>query len=154
MSAALNIRSAADTSTQSAGTHPDLSLGSINSSSFSTPAKHPLRVPSASSATTAASSIPIATPSPTASPLISRSKSDGPSISRKEREKIGISFASGSPPPSTDGDLLDTPGGEKRWGDNAETPVASRTKRSSRTSAGGSKGVTLTLRDQEKVSSF
>ncbi|EGN96476.1 hypothetical protein SERLA73DRAFT_170829 [Serpula lacrymans var. lacrymans S7.3] len=48
-----------------------------------------------------------------------------------------------------EGDLLDTPGREKQWGEGPDTPLAARAKRS-RASVGGTKGVTLTLRDQEK----
>jgi hypothetical protein len=53
------------------------------------------------------------------------------------------------------GDLLDTPGAEKkRWGDGPETPVATRQKRTRASigaTIGGTKGSALTLRDQEKV---
>ena len=52
-----------------------------------------------------------------------------------------------------EGDVLGTPGAEKkRWGETAvpETPtVANHTKRTKGNAGGG--GVTLTLRDQEKV---
>jgi len=52
-------------------------------------------------------------------------------------------------------DVLDTPSVEKKkWGDAPETPgAASRSKRGKGTSSNG-KGVTLTLRDQEKVNYF
>ena len=50
-----------------------------------------------------------------------------------------------------EGDLLDTPGGEKKqWGDRSDSPSGTRAKRA-RPGAAGGKGVTLTLRDQEKV---
>jgi hypothetical protein len=50
-----------------------------------------------------------------------------------------------------EGDFLDTPAAErKRWGDGLDTPATSRPKRA-RSSASSTKGVTLTLRDQEKV---
>lgn len=60
-----------------------------------------------------------------------------------------LDLSLGTDPP----DLLDTPGGDsKRWGDAPETPIASRPKRITRSSVGGTKGATtLTLRDQEKV---
>ena len=50
----------------------------------------------------------------------------------------------------TDGDVLDTPGQEEKWGDGLDaTPAPDRTKR---TRGAGAKGsVNLTLRDQEKV---
>lgn len=48
------------------------------------------------------------------------------------------------------GDFLDTPG--HKWGDGPNTPVANRKR--SRATPGGNKGVTLTLRDQEKVSFY
>lgn len=52
------------------------------------------------------------------------------------------------------GDLLDTPAVEKkRYGEDAETPMRGG-KRGVRPSAAGNKGVTLTLRDQEKVGFF
>jgi hypothetical protein len=52
-------------------------------------------------------------------------------------------------------DLLDTPQVERsRWVDGApETPVAARPKRSRPSTNGSKGGVTLTLRDQEKVCS-
>ncbi|KAJ7583262.1 hypothetical protein C8J56DRAFT_953479 [Mycena floridula] len=136
MSGALNAFG--DTSMQSPGlSNPDISLGSL-ASGFSTPARPSLRVPSASSETTAPSSAPISTPSP---PTFSR-RNGSISISRQ---------LSGLQDEEQDGDLLDTPAAEKpRWGDAPETPVASRMKRNSRPTTTGNKGVTLTLRDQEK----
>ncbi|KAH7911120.1 hypothetical protein BJ138DRAFT_29977 [Hygrophoropsis aurantiaca] len=141
MSAALNSRP--DTSIQSIGTQPDLSLGSF-ASGFSTPAKN-LRVPSASSQTTAPSSAPLSTPSPPEhGSAYLRKRLDEPSSLRR----LGLS-SHDEEHENAEGDFLDTPGREKPWGDGPETPVASRAKRS-RASAPGSKGVTLTLRDQEK----
>lgn len=52
---------------------------------------------------------------------------------------------------SAGGDFLDTPGHNKWGGDGPDTPIANR-KRSRATPGGNNKGVTLTLRDQEKVS--
>jgi len=51
-----------------------------------------------------------------------------------------------------DGDVLDTPGGQKKkWTDAPDTP-GSRSKRPAKGGgASNGKGVTLTLRDQEKV---
>jgi len=56
--------------------------------------------------------------------------------------------------PEDDGDVLGTPGAEKkRWGGETAAPEApsasNRAKRTKGNGAGG--GVTLTLRDQEKV---
>ncbi|KAF8891382.1 hypothetical protein BD779DRAFT_1514947 [Infundibulicybe gibba] len=131
MSAALNARG--DISAFSTGTHPDLSLGSLTSA-FSTPARAP-RAPSAASQTTAPSSAPVSTPPPpNGTPLTKRLAA----ITHEDEPDDG------------DGDVLDTPGGERRrWGDAPETPLAARPKRT-RASVGGTKGVTLTLRDQEK----
>lgn len=47
-----------------------------------------------------------------------------------------------------EGDVLDTPGREKKWDDATTTPA--RMKRTRSTGPKG--GVNLTLRDQEKVS--
>jgi hypothetical protein len=128
MSAALN--SLPDSSVNHSGSIPELSL-SIGSS-LSTPAKYNnLRVPSASSATTAPSSVPLSTPSPPAVPLYTRRKGDN-ALSNHEEE----------------GDLLNTPG--ERWGEGIDTPMTARTKRT-RSSTSGTKGANLTLRDQEKV---
>lgn len=138
MSEALNSRP--DTS---AVTHPDISLASL-ASDFSTPARG-LRIPSTSSRTTAPSSAQLSTPSPPL-PSFSRARKgdDQPSLLKSR-----ISFDDGED--AADGDLLDTPGMErKKWGDGNDTPVTSRPKRT-RSSVGGTKGVTLTLRDQEKV---
>lgn len=45
------------------------------------------------------------------------------------------------------GDFLDTPG--HKWGDGPDTPAPNRKR--TRATPSGNKGVTLTLRDQEKV---
>lgn len=143
MSSALTQHSPPDTSSLSAGTQLDLSLGGLASLSMSSfPSQH--RVPSASSGTTAPSSVPVSTPDPSPPPL-SRRKT----ITARDRDGDG---------------LLNTPGDKNtrhRWNDEdedgggsevADTPVAtsSRPKRTTRASAG--KGGALTLRDQEKVS--
>ncbi|KAH9919434.1 hypothetical protein B0H21DRAFT_781715 [Amylocystis lapponica] len=142
MSAALNTR---DTSVQSIGTHPDLSLNSFGSG-FSTPGRN-LRIPSTSSQTTATSSAPLSTPSPPnalASFAARRKHEEAPS------KRLGLSGLglSGHEEEDEDGDadVLDTPGREKRWGkSNGETPG-----RPKRTRSSGKGGVNLTLRDQEK----
>ncbi|KAL0569917.1 hypothetical protein V5O48_012048 [Marasmius crinis-equi] len=146
----------------SLGTHPELSLGSLPSnSSFATPGR-PLhtnsafRVPSTSSGTTAISSAPISTPSP-------------PSVSslRQNRRTSGLDDSLLSrrldleqEDDELEDDLAKTPGVEKsmRWGSTdpttLETPATgtkTRPKHRKRGStATGTKGVTLTLRDQEK----
>lgn len=131
MSAALNAR--ADTSTQSAGTVPDISLGSFTST-FSTPAR-PLRIPSTSTATTAVS------PS-------------GSFAKRRAEEATPISkrFVRDGDDDDHDGDVLDTPDGRKegKWADVSEVAAPGRPTRTR--SAGAKGGVNLTLRDQEKVS--
>jgi hypothetical protein len=142
MSAALATHP--DISTGTNSTHPEISLGSI-ASGFSTPGRH-LRIPSVSSRSTAPSSAVIATPStPTSSSAFSRRKTDGGfgSSSRITLSRDDDADENGG------GDLLDTPAlANKRYGEDAETPR----KRGVRTTAHGAKGgVTLTLRDQEKV---
>ena len=140
MSAALVTH--ADLSTSN-GTHPDFSLSSLHS----TPGRG-LRVPSASSRTTAQSSAQVATPSPPSVSTFSRRKGldEGPSLSAR------MSFLNQDDRGEDgEGDLLDTPGGEKKqWGDRSDSPSGTRAKRA-RPGAAGGKGVTLTLRDQEKV---
>ncbi|KDR79017.1 hypothetical protein GALMADRAFT_64374 [Galerina marginata CBS 339.88] len=141
--------------------HPDISNGSQHEfslgslASFSTtPGRPGLRVPSTSSRTTAQSSAPISTPSPPSVSAFSRRKGDDAATSLssrlnmlghqdEEEEGIGV-----------DGDVLDTPGAaggeKKKWIDAPETPgAASRSKRTKGGASSG-KGVTLTLRDQEK----
>ncbi|KAH7883401.1 hypothetical protein F5I97DRAFT_1930960 [Phlebopus sp. FC_14] len=138
MSAALNVR--ADSSGQSAGTLPDLSLGSF----ISTPGRN-LRAPSALSQTTAPSSAPLSTPSPPEDGSVNlRKKLDEPGSALRW---FGSSHRDGENEQGDGGDFLGTPG--QKWGDGPETPVASR-KRPRASAPGGGKGVTLTLRDQEK----
>lgn len=123
-------------SNTSSGTHPEVSLGSL-ASGFSTPARL-LRIPSASSRTTAQSSVPIVTPSPpgSSSALTSRRKTGLPS-------KLGVSSTDGDD--DDGGDLLDTPAADKKR--DIQTPR----KGPVRPTVTTNKGVTLTLRDQEKV---
>lgn len=115
----------ADLSGFSVGTHPELSLGSFDDElNQKTPAK--LRVPSSSSATSAQSSLLVATPSP-------------PTFSR--RTTIADKPSYFEPTTTADDDATDYAVG---------TPVATRPKRTARASATGAKGA-LTLPDQEKV---
>ncbi|KAJ3891908.1 hypothetical protein GG344DRAFT_46365 [Lentinula edodes] len=118
----------------------ELTLGSLPSD-FSTPPRPGLRVPSATSQTTAQSSAAVTTPPPAT--LSFRRKGES-SLSRKltaENEVEGN---------------LETPSAEKsRWGDaGLDTPSSARppaSRHRSRPSISGSqKGVPLTLRDQEK----
>lgn len=141
MSAALNSR--ADSSSQSAMTLPDLSLGSLVSG-ISTPGRNH-RVPSVSSQTTALSSAPISTPSPPDhhAPVSLRKRTDEPGSALK---RLVMSGHDDGDDAGEGGDFLDTPG--HKW-DGPDTPVANRKR--ARATPGGNKGVTLTLRDQEKV---
>ena len=124
----------ADTSIQSIGSQPDLSLGSF-ASGFSTPARNP-RVASGS---TAASSAPVATPSPPTAAQFARRRFDDPTPKRRGADDAD----------ETDADVLDTPGQERKWADVDGTPGPDRTKRGK--GAAGKGSVNLTLRDQEKV---
>ncbi|KAI9069427.1 hypothetical protein FKP32DRAFT_1640799 [Trametes sanguinea] len=141
MSAALDAR--ADTSTQSAGTVPDISLGSFNST-FSTPARS-LRIPSASTGITAVSSRPSSPP-------------NGTSFAKKRAEeatpvakRFGSHEDEGETREEHDGDVLDTPDGrEKRWGEVSTISAPGRPKRTRSAGTGGKGGLNLTLRDQEK----
>ena len=137
MSAALNSRPDASINNNSAGDIPDLSL-SIGSA-ISTPAKLSLRVPSASSATSAPSSALLSTPSPpVANGAFARRKTD---VGLRRADQEG----------EEDADFLNTPA-NGRWDDGIDTPVATRVKRPRSSVAGtGTKGANLTLRDQEKV---
>ncbi|KAF9267702.1 hypothetical protein L218DRAFT_919289 [Marasmius fiardii PR-910] len=146
----------------SLGTHPELSLGSLPSdTSFSTPgrslhANGSLRVPSTSSGTTAISSVHISTPSPPSIPSIRHTRRqsglDDSLLSRRlEIEQDDDEL---------DEDVAKTPAAEKslKWSSAdpsaLETPLPgtkTRPKHRKRSStATGTKGVTLTLRDQEK----
>ena len=151
MSAALSTQPDQENSTLSNGTHPDISLGSLTSG-FSTPARN-IRVPSSSSHTTAPSSVLVATPSPpaTSTTFTRRKTEDASALARR----LGTLSNFDEETQDEGGDLLDTPGAEKkRWGDGLETPVATRQKRTRASvgaTVGGTKGSALTLRDQEKV---
>ncbi|CCM00141.1 uncharacterized protein FIBRA_02168 [Fibroporia radiculosa] len=141
MSAALNIRP--DTSSQSAGTHPDFSLNSFVSG-ISLPSRNP-RIPSSSSQTTATSTAPLSTPSPpNGLPSFSRRRGEEATPNAK---RFGLSGHE-EEGEDADGDVLDTPGREKRWDDVSATPAPGRSKRTRSTASKG--GVNLTLRDQEK----
>ena len=149
MSAALNT--APDTSIQSTGTtHPDLSLGSLNSH-FSTPGRNislTTRIPSVSSPTTAASSAPLSTSSPP-NPSVARRHVQDATTPNAKRFGLGVSVADHHEDEGedADGDVLDTPGQDKRWGGDVAAPG-----RPKRTRSAGSKVTNnLTLRDQEKV---
>ncbi|GJE88186.1 anucleate primary sterigmata protein B [Phanerochaete sordida] len=122
----------ADTSLQSIGSQGDLSLGSF-ASEFLTPARR------AASGSTATSSVPVATPSPPNAAQFTRRRLDDPT---PRRRGLDDSLE------DNDGDVLDTPGREHKWGDGVDgTPAPDRTKRGK----GATKGsVNLTLRDQEK----
>ncbi|PSR73176.1 hypothetical protein PHLCEN_2v10953 [Hermanssonia centrifuga] len=133
MSAAMNR---ADTSIQSIGSQPDLSLGSF-ASGFSTPARN-IRQPSGS---TAASSAALATPSPPNAAQFSRRRLEEPTPLGKRRGLDEFDDNEG-------GDVLDTPGREKKWGEGLDVSAPGRPARTR--SAGTKAGVNLTLRDQEK----
>ncbi|KAJ4481061.1 hypothetical protein J3R30DRAFT_3463923 [Lentinula aciculospora] len=128
-----------DSSMQSLG-NPELTLGSL-SSDFSTPPRPGLRVPSATSQTTAQSSVPVSTPSPA---NVSFRRKRGSSLSRKLTEEIEV-----------DENLEISSAEKSRWGDaGLDTPASTRpapSRHRSRPSISGSqKGIPLTLRDQEK----
>lgn len=166
MSAALATHTGPDSSSITNQTHPDISLSIGTNTSFSTPSRlqSSLRVPSASLRGTSASSAPISTP-PTAIPLRKRgeegitpltSRLSNLLISGRDKDDDGINAGVVDEPPEGETDVLTTPG-EKKWGDAAD--MASRGKRGAAGSgngmkpsgSSGNKGVTLTLRDQEKV---
>ncbi|KAI6027197.1 hypothetical protein EDC04DRAFT_3142904 [Pisolithus marmoratus] len=143
MSAALHLRTG-DSSNHSGATLPDISLGSLVSG-LSTPGRG-LRAPSSASRTTAPSSAPVSTPSPpvanhATSGLGKRLGAFGLS-SRDEDDGIDDGDGDGQTE-AADGGFLNTPATKL---DAPETPVA---RRRARGNAPG-KGVTLTLRDQEK----
>ena len=165
MSAALATHTGPDSSSITNQTHPDISLSIGSNTSFSTPSRlqSSLRAPSASSRGTTASSAPISTPSTAISikkrgeegitPLTSRLSNL--LISGRDKDDDGINAGVVDEPQEGEMDVLATPG-EKKWGDG---DMASRGKRGVAGSgngmkpsgSSGNKGVTLTLRDQEKV---
>lgn len=130
-------------SSQSLGVPPDLSLGSIGSTSFSSPAR--TNSPRPTSAVTQSTT-------PSSVDLYSASQPKRPAITTDEtalsiRRLSNLSYGGGEDDP----DVLDTPRKEKKWSlDDPNTPHSSRAK--SRQSVAASKSATnLTLRDQEKV---
>ena len=133
MSTALNAQ--ADTSAQSSGTVPDISLGSF-ASTFSTPARK-LRIPSTSTGTTAVS------------------PPNGVSKRRaEEATPISKRFGLTDDVEEEDGDVLDTPDarkGPERWGGGEATDVSAPGRPKRTRSVGSKGGINLTLRDQEKV---
>jgi len=132
-------------SSQSLGTPPDLSLSSIGSNSFLSPAR--TNSPRPASAVTQ-STAPTSTGLSSGFQPIKR-----PAISTDEttlsiRKLSNLSYAG----EDDDGDVLDTPRKERKWSldDELTTPHPTRTK--SRHSVATSRSATnLTLRDQEKV---
>ena len=144
MSAALNR---ADSSLQSSGTLQDLSLGSL--ASFSSPAR--FRVPSASSGTTAPSSVQVSTPSPPSAHHFTRRKVDDGSTPNSKRLAFSKSLGDDDAEDTEGGDVLDTPAREGK-ADNTNTPMPNRISSKRKSGANGAKGGSnLTLRDQEKV---
>ncbi|KAF9528211.1 hypothetical protein CPB83DRAFT_814130 [Crepidotus variabilis] len=134
------------------GTHPEMSLGSLPSF-LTTPGRPGFRAASASSRTTAQSSAPVATPSPPSmsASAFSRRKPDDAATSLSSRLNL-LTHNDDDDDGGVDGDVLDTPAvDKKKWTDGPETPGGAAV-RSKRTKGGASngKGVTLTLRDQEK----
>lgn len=135
------------------GTHPE--IGSLSLPSFTTtPSRPGLRAPSTSSRTTAQSSAAVATPSPPSisAPAFSRRKADDPATSLSSRLNL-LAHQDGDEDGAVgvEGDVLDTPATDKKkWMDGPETPGPARSKRTKGGAPNG-KGVTLTLRDQEKV---
>ncbi|KAF8352161.1 hypothetical protein F5887DRAFT_1057800 [Amanita rubescens] len=142
-------------------THPDLSLSLGSNSTFSTPSRTLQSSLRASSQGTTASSAPISTPSqPNTLLRSSASKGITPLTSRlsnllisgRDKDDDGINAGA-----ADEGEMgvLGTPG-EKRWGDAVDmTPrgkrgVATSSNGVKPSGSSGSKGVTLTLRDQEK----
>ena len=147
MSAALNALGNA--SSQYDGTTKDLSLGGI--SGFSTPLNK-TRIPSASSQTTAPSSVTLLTPSPTsATPAAhTRRRTDGTDNSADftplpNKLNLSVKFEDSATDDATPASYTqdDDP--------DLATPSISRVL-SSRRKSGGGKTSNLTLRDQEKVS--
>lgn len=136
-----------NSSVQSFGTHPDLSLGSLVSD-FSTPAKS-FRIPSTSSVTTAPSTAPLTTPSPEQYPSLlrrnSKGRTDDVTATPVARRRLTSHDEEGE---NETQDILGT--ARKGPEDLAESALNGRGKRS-RAGAAAGKSVNLTLRDQEKV---
>lgn len=152
MSKALN--SHASSLNVSARTLPDLSLGSLNDSGFSFPARQS-RVPSASSGISAPSTAPIGTPPvPTTNLPFSRKPPYNGVTPKSKRmvsglgaSALGASFLDDE---DADGGVLNTPEVEKRWGAGAAEPVTP-TAGKSKTGKLGLGAKVPTLRDQERV---
>ena len=134
-----------NTSSQSLGVPPDLSLSSIGSTSFSSPAR--TNSPRPTSATTQSTA-------PSSTDLHSASQQKRPAVSTDEtalsiRRLSNLSYGGDE----GDTDVLDTPRREKRWSLD-DDPITPHPSRKSRQSVATSKSATnLTLRDQEKVHS-
>ena len=174
MSAALETHFGADSSSMADQTHPDFSLSL--GSSFSTPSRalpssgiNSMRLPSGSSrgtSSTNASSAPLSTPPPTSSAPVSvrkrgeegitplSSRLSNLLISGRDKDDDMINASAADEPIEGETDVLGTPGEKRRdaaahgvlHGKRAVTAVGARP------GAGpANKGVTLTLRDQEKV---
>ncbi|TDL18934.1 hypothetical protein BD410DRAFT_792731 [Rickenella mellea] len=152
MSAALNLNTVNDASSQSLGRLEDLSLGSLPSMTLA-PSKQ--RVASTSSGTTAPSSAPISTPSPPGMSYTRRKSShnNANDLATPVGKRIAFSSFQINDDGVVDGedgeDVLDTPGRERRF-DALETPAASRPSGKRTKSSGGKGSSNLTLRDQEK----
>ena len=148
---------------------PDLSLGSLANLSSGFGLGGDSRVPSVSTRSTIPSSAPLSTPSPpfrrnllgkgeeTPGSLSSRLNT----LSQREKEDLSIDAEAFGPP-----DVLATPapdrGLARKWDEppptedtGAALPTKANLKRGAGKGAGSNgKGATLTLRDQEKVSSL
>lgn len=133
-------------SSQSLGTPPDLSLSSIGSTSFSSPAR--TNSPRPTSTTTQSTA-------PSSADLHSASQQKRPAISTDEtalsiRRLSNLSYGG----EGDDADVLDTPRKGKKWSLD-DDPITPHPSRKSRQSVPSSKSATnLTLRDQEKVYSY
>ncbi|KAF8635594.1 hypothetical protein AX15_000239 [Amanita polypyramis BW_CC] len=179
MSAALATHVGADSSSLTNQTHPDISLSLGPNTTFSTPSRalpssglNSFRLPSTSphgTSSTNASSAPLSTPPPVGASSLSirkrgeegitplSSRLSNLLISGRDRDDDVLNASMASVPPEGETDVLDTPGVRRR---DAVADSVLRGKRGAagvglgngaRPSAGpANKGVTLTLRDQEK----
>ena len=132
-----------DVSSQSLGIPPDLSLGSISSTSFSSPSRtNSPRPTSATTLSTAPSSTALSSASQLKRPIIS---TDETALSI--RKLNNLTFGEGD-----DTGVLDTPRREKKWSPDEDQTTPHPTRNKSRQSVATSRSATnLTLRDQEKV---
>lgn len=172
MSSALATHVAANSSSLTNQTHPDISLSLGINSTFSTPSRAlpssgigSVGAPSPASRATNStnpSSAPLSTPSPIgisasgAVPLRKRGEEGiTPLSARLSNLLIGTRDKDeGEEQDGAEIDVLGTPG-EKKWGDTADNAVRGKRGAGSGngprpSAASGNKGVTLTLRDQEK----